>query len=497
MTEKNKRPNIVLLIMDSARSDMFGCYGSNLGLTPFIDTLAEKGLLCRKHLTAGSGSAQSHVSIFTGQHPFRHKMLHNLCQVRKDLVSITSLLKQLGYANYGHCKASLAPPSGYADLFKFDELNFPSGKRSSQKNVGILGRLSEMLGRMPSVRALAKSIFDRWIPDEMRLRARASMFDGQGSLDYLFQRIKESHGKTPVFVYSTLLHPHTPYYPPKRFLKKVFGREKIHPDCFRIQLNMKAYGNGDFGEAREALVSMKKCYQANLMYGDYLIKNFVDRLHREGLMDNTILVITADHGELLGEHGDINHEGMIWEELLNTPCIFYGPNLIKPAVIGHYTSGVDITPTLMDLLGELAWTKKQTVFDGFSLFSEVEKLRKRDIVVDSPPVVLPGRFKKYPNILLKENVIRRTIKTDSHKYVWQSNGECALYQTGDEDRSDKNILHREKQVAEEHLQKMMNHYIAIDPAFKIDEYPVPIAQETAKRVNDLEVRQELIRLGYL
>lgn len=494
---EKKFPNIILLIMDSARSDMFGCYGNSLDLTPRIDQLARNGLLFRNHHTAGSGSAQSHVSIFTGQYPFRHKMLHNLCQVDPRLVTLTSLLKELGYSNFGHCRASLAPPSGYGDLFKFDELVFPSSGQAVKRKKSFLEGALETLRKIPKLRFLAKKIFDRWVPDEVRLRARARLFDGQASLDHLFDKIKANAGKAPVFAYTTLLHPHTPYYPPKPFLKKVLGHEKIHPDCFRIQLHMKAYENGDFGEAKEALASMKKCYQANLLYGDHLVGSFVDRLQREGLMEDTLLVITADHGELLGEHGDINHEGMIWEELLKTPCLFYGPGRVKPGVIQQRTSGVDITPTLLDLLGKKEWAASRTVFDGFPVLSESEKLEQRDIVVDAPPVVLPGRLKKYPNIIMKQNVIRRTIKTPTHKYVWQSNGECALYRTGEEDRPDRNILDQEKQVVEDLLQRMIRHYKNIDPAFKIDEYPVPIAPSTAKRVNDPEVRQELIRLGYL
>ncbi|MDA2915213.1 sulfatase-like hydrolase/transferase, partial [Acidobacteriia bacterium AH_259_A11_L15] len=67
-------PNIVLLILDSARRDLYGCYGSSSGLTPNFDRLAERGVLLRNHYAPGCGSAQAHVSIFTGQHSARHEM---------------------------------------------------------------------------------------------------------------------------------------------------------------------------------------------------------------------------------------------------------------------------------------------------------------------------------------------------------------------------------------------------------------------------------------
>ena len=114
------QPSIILIILDSARRDMFGCYGSSLGLTPNFDRLASEGMLLWDHYAAGCGSAQAHVSTFTGQHSARHRMVHNLCEVRDDLLAMPRLLRELGYRTYGHSKASFIPPAGHEDLLVFD-----------------------------------------------------------------------------------------------------------------------------------------------------------------------------------------------------------------------------------------------------------------------------------------------------------------------------------------------------------------------------------------
>ena len=124
VTLEMKKPNIVLIFLDSARRDIFGIYGNNEGLTPNIDKLARSGLILNDHYAASCGSAASHVSIFTGQHPQRHGMLHNLCEVNPNIVAFPTLLRKWGYHNCGHCKMSFIPPVGYEELFGFCELKW-------------------------------------------------------------------------------------------------------------------------------------------------------------------------------------------------------------------------------------------------------------------------------------------------------------------------------------------------------------------------------------
>ena len=87
-------PNVILIIMDSARSDCFGCYGSPEGLTPNIDKLAKDSVICQNFYSAGSQSAVSHASIFSGQHGTRHGIVHNLSEVKRNIPSIPEILSR-------------------------------------------------------------------------------------------------------------------------------------------------------------------------------------------------------------------------------------------------------------------------------------------------------------------------------------------------------------------------------------------------------------------
>ena len=494
----NRKPNIIFIIMDSARQDMFGCYGSNENLTPNLDLFARRGLLLRNFYAAGCGSAQAHVSAFTGQHSSRHKMVHNFCELDNDLITMSLLLKRLGYKAFGHTKFSIVPPSGYGELFGFEELIDPGTRIGETKTAFTKTKIKQLFKSDTILRRFLKGVYDKYTSKDMRLRNAADTVDGKSSLDYLFNKIKENKDKSPVFAYTTLLHPHTPYYPPRRFLDKVFKGKKINSVAHDIQLNVYRYVNGDFGEARDAIEDVRKCYKANLLYADYLIGEFVDKLEAESLMENTICIFMADHGELLGEDGLLSHGSSVREELFNIPGIIYSPEKIEHGLaINHLTSVLDIFPSIFDLIGQEEWARKQTALDGISVFDSEYDWKNRFLIVDSPPLPLPERLKKYPNILKNAHVFSRAIRTLSYKYIWQSNGDNYLFSTEDKESSGSNLLHHKEELVNKLHKDMIGFYTSINPGFKIDEYPLSLSKSTTEKMTDPSVRDELIKLGYL
>lgn len=493
-----ERPNIILIILDSARRDMFGSYGNSEGLTPNIDQLAKKSLILRDHYAAACGSAPAHTSIFTGHHAGRHMMLHNLCEMKEDLKAFPVLLRQLGYKCYGHCKASFIPPAGYEELFGFDEFRYPGSGKSSTRN-SARRELADRLRQFPVLYHFFKRLYEKIQGDEGQIGASAAIHDGQDSLDYLFQKLEEGRKEScPIFAYTTLLHPHLPYYPPKPYREKLFNGSSPHPKSYEILRNLHAYMNGDFGPAEEAIRSVRKLYQADLLYADHLVGEFVRKLENSGLLKNSILILTSDHGELLGEHGAINHGATVWEELFSTPCLIYFPEKIEGGKsIDQLTSSLDIVPTIFDLLGESQAIKEETALDGISVLSEDLGKNNRYLVVDSPPTVLPERLKEFPNLLFELNVIRRVVRTSDYKYIWQSDGSHHLYRVGNSETKENNLYDSLPNLVANLHEKMIDFYESIDSNFKIDQYPVPLSRKVGAKMTDPTIRKELRRLGYM
>ena len=162
------KPNIILIIMDSARSDFFGCYGNKEGLTPNVDKISEQSVVCENFYSAGSGSALSHVALFTGQHSTRNGVVHNLSEIKRDLPSLTKILSQNGYKNYGQAQL-ICPPIGYEDLFSFEELVYPQTSSEHRENVPIKKRILDNLRKYPPLWQLIKKVFAITFPDNSKL----------------------------------------------------------------------------------------------------------------------------------------------------------------------------------------------------------------------------------------------------------------------------------------------------------------------------------------
>lgn len=490
-------PNVILIILDSARRDAFGCYGSAAGVTPNFDRLAAEGALLWDHQAAGSGSAQAHVSMFTGQHSARHRMVHNLCDVHSDLKALPLLLRQLGYRTFGHTKTSFIPPAGHEDLFGFDEMLYP-GKSTVSRSTGSLRDVAlDRLRRFPTAFNAVKATYQAVVGRKRRFATAARYFDGHTSFRYLADRLAESRGQHPVFAYTTILHPHTPYFPPRKYLDQVFDGSRLHPQALEIQANFHAFMNGDFGEARDGLESLRKCYLADLLYGDEQLGHFVNGLREAGILDDSILIVTSDHGEMFGEHGIINHGATVWDELFSTPCLIRFPSAIAPrTVVRRLTSALDLVPTVFDLIGKWDWLASQTPVDGRPL-AFGPGLDDRRLVLDSPPAVLPERFKKYPNVLYKLTVLFRAVRTSEYKYIWQSTGERHLFRVGSAEEPENNLCAQEPQMADALHQEMVDFYHTVDPGYDINQYPVKLSRAVGKRMTDPTVRAELRRLGYM
>jgi arylsulfatase A-like enzyme len=258
-----------------------------------------------------------------------------------------------------------------------------------------------------------------------------------------------------------------------------------------------AWINGDYGTAESALDSLKKCYQAELLYGDHLVGEFIKQLKNEGLFENTILVITSDHGEMFGEHGQLNHGMTTWEDIFRVPCIIHYPG--HPDMgrdFKYLTSNLDLLPSLFDLIGEAAYPHDKTKLDGVSFMDQSIDWENRQLVVDAPPLVLPERLKAYPKVIAKGSVFFRAVRNSRYKYIWLSNGQRFLFPVGVDEEPANSILETEPEIAQRMHDQMLAYYKNIDPDFKIELYPINMGTSAAMKMTNPVIRQELKKLGY-
>jgi arylsulfatase A-like enzyme len=166
----------------------------------------------------------------------------------------------------------------------------------------------------------------------------------------------------PFFLWLHYMDAHEPYMPEKEFVDTVdssihLSREEMF-HLFKDTLLKRDLS--DKGKVE----SLRKLYLARVQEVDAHVKDFYSSLERLGLVENSIIIMTADHGDEFGEHGGLSHDGKMYRELINVPFLIYDHVRKEPEISAILLSGVDIPPTIVHLFG----LDPEETFEGHSIF---------------------------------------------------------------------------------------------------------------------------------
>ncbi len=269
-----KIKNVVLISIDTCRSDYLSCYGYDAATTPNIDALAVESTLFENVYTPVPLTLPAHSSMLTGTIPPYHGIHDNLDY-------------QLDPAN--HTLAEMFKENGYTT------------------------------GAVVSTFVLDRQFgldqgFDTYIDDLPEGKGSASERKA-GDTTALANQWLEQHGDEPFFLFIHYYDPHTVYEPPEPFASK-----------FAHNL-----------------------YAGEIAYTDYCIGQVIQTLKQLDLYDNTLLIVTGDHGELLGEHGEDTHAFFIYESAIRVPLIIHLPGQTACKSIEEFVGLIDIVPTVCRL----------------------------------------------------------------------------------------------------------------------------------------------------
>jgi arylsulfatase A-like enzyme len=286
------RPDIVVIVLDGAGAKHLGLYGGPPGLTPNVDALGNESVVFEAAVTQAVYTIASVGSLLTGQYPDRHQSVSFADRLRDDVETLPSILSQAGYRTAA----------------------FP-GNAVVSKTFGL----------------------DRGY-QEFHPVWEEEGYSGHGdSVVRAFRRWLASRPSGPIFAYLHLREPHFPYNPPPPF-DGGFG-PGIEDAAFVEVLNREA------SLSEETLARVRGLYLGNLAYADSLVGEILTELSKE-----TVVVLTADHGEALFEHGFIGHNTQLYEESIRIPLMIRAPGM-APRRVFDQVQLIDLTPTLAELAG--------------------------------------------------------------------------------------------------------------------------------------------------
>jgi arylsulfatase A-like enzyme len=319
--------NVLLIIIDALRADHLGCYGYEKNTSPAIDKLANKGAIFLNTIAQWPSSTASHASIFTSTYPHTHQCFPNGAKLNSNLKTIAELLKKNGYSTTAFIDNPLI--SKRANFNQgFD--SFYSRNRFYLKNV--------------SPKFIFHSINIVRIFDKVLHRNMITMF----ALDWL----KRNH-KQQFFLVLQYIEPHSPYFAHSEIdLNK--NNYKAHNSLSQRDENIK-------NEAGEHKISL---YDGEIAYADLQIKKIIENLNHLAILDKTLIIITADHGENLLDHQPYFAHKNLYDSSIRIPLIFYYEKKINPIKIEKVVESVDIVPTILNIL-DIAPIKQ---FEGKSLY---------------------------------------------------------------------------------------------------------------------------------
>ena len=315
-----QRMNLIILVIDTARRDRFGCYGYSRGTTPAIDAFARESLVFDRMITPATWTIPSHASLFSGLYAREHRADYPTPIMRDDVPTLASHLAQHGYSTAVLSNNPLiASRTRLANGFQVlkHRRDFMTSSALRRRMVGLFGRTDK----------------------------------GARAANRLFPQLVKTLAR-PFFIYMNYMECHWPYRIPttfeNRFVRNrggVFGR--LFDRSRRSFWDPMDAFVGSSDSRRDLLNNL---YDASLACADDRVGELLGHLRVLRLEEDTVVVITSDHGESMGEDGLGGHQGALHQGLIHVPFVVRAPGR-TPRRVGGLFQFTDVFAGLSRLLG--------------------------------------------------------------------------------------------------------------------------------------------------
>jgi len=402
--------NILLIVCDTMRVDHLRCYGYFRNTTPNIDRIAKDGVIFEDFYTAGSPTGPSFTCMYTGLHTIHHRFYRfsrpNERQVDDTIFTMPEILKTCGYTTAA-----------------FDNLiNFPPHSKHWVRGYDFYINPSPEAFMFPP-RLMAEHVNRRLIP-----------------------WIKD-HADEKFFLFVHYWDPHLPYNQPQKY-EEIFRHKKGELSDLKV-IEAPGYkyvpGWGKIGEFPDGEIKWRgrklsiDLYDGEIAYMDNAIGEVIETLDDMNALDNTLIIITADHGEHLLQHRNYWGHNSLHDTVVHVPLVMrYPGKLPRGTRIKGFGQHIDLLPTILDIIEVSAENLK---FDGKSLLPLLKGKTIRD------------------TIFMEETRMQRAVRTEKWKliedYVMNS---LELYDIRNDPLETINLAETERRKTEE-LKNALNSWI--------------------------------------
>jgi arylsulfatase A-like enzyme len=477
-TPTHKRTNVLWIVLDTARADRLGVYGHEAATTPFLDEWAQHCVVFDRAIANGIWTLPSHASMFTGLPACSHGCGFNTDWLDDSFQTVAEVLRENGYATA--CLSSNPFVGPQTNLSKgFDTplviYDFQRAIRFS------LALLCEKWGLTPPI---------PWLDLDY----------GAALTNHLVARWLAEHADTPVFVFINYMEAHLPYLTPKRYRQLFLPSNGVHRS---YELRRSVYGKLEDWLGFDANIDgyevmppfdrqvIKRQYEAALRYLDDRMREVIDIFRQRGLLDDTLVVIAADHGEYLDTHGLWSHHFLTYQDVIHVPLLLRAPDHTKPQRIKTCVELSDLYPTV--LRAALGATAAETGPDSRDLLKVAVNGGEERIAISEyfgPQPSIKPRLLAKRDPRLRHRAAAQIAAVDSRfKFIRSGDGTRELYDLLNDPRELDNLEYKHWKEADQ-LDRHIERWLKVTPQYQ----PKPAPAEAKP---DRDIERLLKALGYV
>lgn len=432
-------PSVVLISIDTLRADHLSCYGYFRLTTPNLDRLAEDGVIYENAYSTATWTPPAHASMLTGLYPSQHGVIDNR-RLNSSIPTMAETLLRHGYNTVGFVNNSQV--GEFVGLHKGHRTFYEVWKGTKSKTIiertarYFLRKTTEIAGISDHGARKTNLLVKQWL------------YGNRHRPFYMFIHYIEPHNplKAP--------HPHRYKYLKKDNVK--INKEKLdlvaHNPliCFTDNIVLNE-------DEKEALIAL---YDGEIDYLDSRLGEVIEYLKKNKIYDDTLIIITADHGEHFGEHGLYSHVASLYEPIIHIPLIIKYPGDYKDQNrVSELVQLTDIYPTVLSAIG--FDRKVLGNVEGQSLFGRDNKTKYHEYIIAE----WEGRIPEYVSRRIKDSngdpIISlfkepiAMIREGKYKYILHAHGREELYDLSKDKSEIHNIKEEKKEITERLKQKLI------------------------------------------
>jgi arylsulfatase A-like enzyme len=478
-------PNVLFIVWDTVRADRMSLYGNPVATTPHLERLAASSAVYDNAISPSYWTLPSHASMFTGLPVSSHGANAEYKWLDSRFITLAEYFRDHGWDTYAWSSNPNINKSANT-IQGFDTFHQPFAQNRWRRSVE------------RATKALIHPKDKSSRPSPERYKSIAHHKGGPVTHEAFTGWLEDDwDGEKPFFAFLNYMEAHAYRLPSQASRKTVMPDEERFRKGLTTSALLKRMSNVMYGNWKDYKPKEKRAlldvYDASIRDLDLLTHRLLADLKSRELLDNTIVVITSDHGEQFGEHGLWLHNYSVYQPLVHVPLLIRYPQAVEPVRHETAVSTTSLFSTLVDLAGIEPPDPDVQAIDRTNLLDPPDD----GVVTELTwPCAHPDRRERLDRTVRDWEATYTSMVQGGFKYIEASNGEHELYQLAADPRERENLFDRKRARAREFSEALEAWREGV-PRYDATEEERAASMEERKASMSDDLMRELQELGYV